>query len=83
MVERLLGPTLTTSTGRKVPTRWVAERHIIDVMGKIPTVQDWVGRILPQPWMRRIGKKVEDDPEIQRIEAEMLAADMLTPVSQG
>ena len=51
MLESLFGPTLTLSTGRILPVRFIGEQHILEDLGRIPTVQDWLGRIQPEPWM--------------------------------
>lgn len=42
--------------GRKtkfIPTRWVGEQHVTEDHGFIPTLQDWLTQIQPQPWMNR------------------------------
>lgn len=51
MLEALFGTTLTLSTGRIVPVRFIGEQHVVEDLGRIPTVADWLGRIRPQPWM--------------------------------
>lgn len=52
--ERVFGKTITNSSGRAVPTRILAEQHIKeDCGGKIPTVEDWLGKIRPEVWMSR------------------------------
>jgi hypothetical protein len=51
--ERVFGETLTLSTGRQVPTRWVGEQHVQEDLGFIPTVADWLKHIKAEPWMRR------------------------------
>ena len=51
MLEALFGTTLTLSTGRVVPVRFIGEQHVVEDLGRIPTVADWLGRIKPQPWM--------------------------------
>ncbi len=55
MAERVFGVTLTLSTGRLVPVRQVAERHILEDLGRIPSFLDWVRCIRPEPWMGRAG----------------------------
>lgn len=63
MAERIFGATITLSTGRIIPTRWVGEQHVREDLGRIPSFADWVRAIRPEPWMGRatnIG--VEDDP---------------------
>jgi hypothetical protein len=49
ILETIFGPTLTLSTGRIIPTRWVGEQHV---------QQD---PIRPLPWMGRAGR-LEDRP---------------------
>ncbi len=65
MAERLFGVTLTLSTGRLVPVCAVAELHILEDLGRIPSFADWVRCIRPEPWMGRTG-------HIERLD-EMLA----------
>ena len=52
MAERIFGHTISTSNGKKIPTRWVAEQHILEDMGFIPSMQDWLSNIQAQEWMR-------------------------------
>lgn len=52
VVEQLFGTSLTLSTGREIPTRYVAEQHVReDLRGKIPSAADWLRAIPPQRWM--------------------------------
>ena len=51
MLEEIFDTTLTLSTGRMLPVRFVGEQHVIEDLGRIPTVQDWLGKIQPAPWM--------------------------------
>lgn len=46
MVEHIFGPKITNSDGRDVPVREIAERHIIEDLGFIPTPEDWA-RCMP------------------------------------
>lgn len=49
---------------KKVPTRWVAEQHLIEDFGRIPILADWLRRIEPEAWMvrdaRRLSAEVEE-----------------------
>jgi hypothetical protein len=56
MAERLFGPVIRNSSGRDVPTRFVGEQHVKEDLGRIPTVQDWLSRLVPAPWMLRSGE---------------------------
>lgn len=51
LAERLFGATLTTSAGRVVPVRLIAEEHVKEDLGWIPTAQDWLRGLQPAPWM--------------------------------
>ena len=51
MLEKIFGTTITLSTGRVLPVRFVGEQHVLEDLGRIPTVQDWLQKIHPEPWM--------------------------------
>ena len=53
MPERLYGATITLSTGRVLPTRYVGEQHVKEDLGQIPSFADWARCIRPEPWMGR------------------------------
>lgn len=63
--EREFGPTITISTGREIPTRWIGEQHVIEDCGFIPTLQDWLECIQPKPWMnapRKLSRELDRAP---------------------
>ena len=51
IVERVFGTTLTLQSGRVVQVRDVAEQHVLDDMGRIPTVQDYLTDMPFYPWL--------------------------------
>ena len=51
--EAIFGPTITLSTGRVIPTRWVGEQHVREDLGFIPSFADSIKAIRPEPWMGR------------------------------
>jgi hypothetical protein len=53
MAETIFGSTITLSTGRIIPTRWIGEQHVREDLGFIPSFADWVKAIRPMPWMGR------------------------------
>ena len=57
--EALFGITLTNSAGREIPVRLIAEQHILEDLGRIPSFADWVRNIRPEPWMGRVGVKLD------------------------
>ena len=54
--ERVFGVTITNSDGKKVPVRFIGEQHVIEDLGRIPSLQDWLVAIRAEPWMR--GRKL-------------------------
>jgi hypothetical protein len=56
LCEKIFGPTVTLSTGKAIPTRWVAEQHVMEDLGRIPTAADWLREMEPKPWMNRSRK---------------------------
>ncbi len=60
--ERVFGVTITNSNGRIIPVRWIAEQHVMEDLGFLPTLSDWLSCIRPKPWMtrsRRISEEIE------------------------
>jgi hypothetical protein len=56
MAEIIFGGTLTNSAGRIVPIRIIGEQHVLEDLGRIPTLADWLRCIHPEPWMGRTMK---------------------------
>lgn len=58
LAEQLFRTTITTSDGKIISVRNVREDHVKeDCGGKIPTLQDWLGKLEPEPWMLGRGQK--------------------------
>lgn len=57
LCERLFGSAITNTQGKTVPVRLLAEEHIQDDLGFIPTVEHWLGEMPVQVWMGGTGKK--------------------------
>jgi hypothetical protein len=55
--------------GKAVPTRYVAEQHIREDLGVIPTVADWLRNLRRAPWMSR-GYQIDDDEYQKRAGAQ-------------
>jgi hypothetical protein len=53
---QIFGPTIVISSGRIIPTRWIAEQHVQQDFGWIPSFVDWMRAIKPAPWMGRTPK---------------------------
>lgn len=59
--EALFGTTVRNAAGRDVPVRLIAEQHILEDLGRIPSFADWVRCIRPEPWMTRAGTKLDGE----------------------
>ncbi len=53
MCEKLFGVTITISSGRQIPVRWIGEQHVKEDLGRIPSASDWLSCIRPASWMIR------------------------------
>lgn len=63
--ERVFGPTITLSSGRVIPVRWIGEQHVTEDLGWIPSLSDWLVHIQPQEWMnkpRKLSRELEQEP---------------------
>jgi hypothetical protein len=66
MCEKIFGHTITISTGRVVPVRWIGEQHVKEDLGFIPSMQDWFKHIQPERWMGEPPVRLE--PLLEKIE---------------
>jgi hypothetical protein len=55
--EEVFGVTITNSDGKVVPVRFIAEQHVKEDLGWIPTLQDWFKNLRVQPWMAKAGDR--------------------------
>ena len=63
VVEDIFGRFLTNSDGRQVFVRDVAEQHVLEDLGFIPSLSDWLKEMPAQPWMagqRKLTVKIVD-----------------------
>jgi len=57
-IERF-GHSIQNSSGQLIPTKTLAEEHVTEDCGFVPTPQDWLLCLKEKPksWMLRVGKK--------------------------
>lgn len=55
LAEQVFGIWIMNSEGRKVQVRDIAELHVLDDMGRIPTIQDYLQHLPMLTWLG--GKK--------------------------
>ncbi len=73
LAERIFGPVITNSQGRRIPTRFLGEQHVKEDLKRIPTVEDWLRCLRVEPWMLVSGKLLYGDGDA-RESAEVQAA---------
>ena len=63
LCEAIFGVSLTNSDGRSVSVRFIGEQHVVEDLGRIPSVSDWLSEMPMKPWMgprSRLEVTVED-----------------------
>jgi len=51
LVEELFGRVIVNAQGREVCVRDVAEQHVLEDLGFIPSLGNWLERVSVDPWM--------------------------------
>jgi hypothetical protein len=57
LCESIFGITIQNSAGRMVPVRLIAEQHVREDLGIIPTPGQWLHSIKFEPWMNGVAAK--------------------------
>lgn len=67
LCEQIFGVTLTrVSDTKEVPTRLIAEQHVLEDYGFIPTLEKCLGTIAIEPWMMKGARQLsaEEDDQV-------------------
>lgn len=51
VAEQVFGTTITNSENKAVCVRDIAEQHVIEDIGFIPTIERWLAKLPLEPWM--------------------------------
>lgn len=69
--EHVFGTTITLSSGRIIPVRWVAEQHVTEDLGRLVSLAEWLSCIQPKKWMSRSRRLSEElEKEIAQTESD-------------
>lgn len=63
IIEEIFGRFVTNSDGKQVYVRDIAEQHVLEDLGFIPSLSDWLKEMPSQPWMagqRKMTVKIVD-----------------------
>lgn len=58
LAERVFGHNITNSNGREVSVRDIAEQHVLEDLGTIPSLDDWLKHMTLETWMGGPSRKV-------------------------
>lgn len=58
--ERAFGTVITNHEGKYVPVKAIGEQHVLEDIGRIPTLQDWLECIKVEPWMLKVAVKSKE-----------------------
>lgn len=53
LCETIFGDWINNSDHMDVEVRQIAYEHIMEDLGKVPSVEEWLKHIQPQPWMMK------------------------------
>ena len=57
VTQKVFGRTIVNSENKEVAVREIAEQHILDDLGFIPTLEDWFQKLPIETWMSGSVKK--------------------------
>lgn len=72
LCEAIFGATIENSNRKRVPVRTIGEQHVMDDLGWIPSVKDWLQFIQPQPWMGRTPFRPQTDEQSGAADANVI-----------
>ncbi len=62
IVEKVFGNTIINSDGKEISVRDIAEQHVIEDLGFIPSLQDWLSEMVIKEWMiSQSQKKISEE----------------------
>lgn len=71
--EHEFGTKLTNNAGKEIPTRLIAEQHVMEDMGFLPTPEWWLNQMKLTPEMNRVPTKPGSSP-IEELQKTLAAA---------
>lgn len=63
LCEQVFGTNIINSSGKEVSVRDIGEQHVLEDLGTIPSVGDYLKNMQLQPWMGGPSKKIRKDIE--------------------
>ena len=60
VLERVFGTYITNSDGKDVSVRDIGEDHVLQDLGFIPTMSNWLDKMPIEPWMSGTVKRMKE-----------------------
>jgi len=51
LCEKIFGHSIINSDNKEVPVRFIGEQHVLEDLGRIPSVSDWLNEMPLKSWM--------------------------------
>lgn len=68
LAERVFGPVIVRrSDGKPVPTRLLGEQHVLEDLGRIPTLNECLQKLPVEQWMMRAARKLSAELAVDEI----------------
>jgi hypothetical protein len=87
IAEQVFGTTIVRpSDGKEIPLRTVLEQHILEDLGRIPTLEQCLSQVTLEPWMYRNAEALsrkEDEENDANTDGTATTANMAAPATPG
>lgn len=61
LAEQVFGVYITNMDGKDISVRDIAEEHVFDDLGTIPTIERWLRNLPIEPWMSGAHKRTKKE----------------------
>jgi hypothetical protein len=66
LAERVFGPVIVRkSDGKTVPTRLIGEQHVLEDLGRVPTLAQCLESLPLEQWMMRAARKLSTELDVE------------------
>jgi|SRR5215213_5921891 len=68
LAERVFGPVIVRkSDGKPIPTRLIGEQHVLEDLGRVPTLQQCLESLPLEHWMMRAARRLSTELAAEEI----------------
>lgn len=70
--EQQFGVVIINSDGKQVPVRFIGEQHLMEDIGRIPTIKEYLDEMQPKSWMYKPGEGRKLKQEISELKLDYI-----------